>query len=146
MLCSKELHPPAPSWLLRISILGHPALINTALCFSWRQLGGWTCWQGHHQAAPPVHHRHHPQQIPDPENLHVSTHHHQWNPVCLLEGGEGNLRWDLVSIRVGGAQGEGTFWRTWEGLSGIHPMGKDQGGQRAEKAGSAPSSAPASPL
>lgn len=27
----------------------------------------------------------------------------------------------LVSIRVGGAQGEGSFWRTWEGFSGIHP-------------------------
>lgn len=52
-----------------------------------------------------MHHGHHTQQIADPENLHVSNHHHQWNPLCLLEGGEGDLQIsDLVSIRVDGAQ------------------------------------------
>lgn len=132
-LCSEELHPPTPSWLLRMNILGHPALINTSLCFSWRQLGGWTCWQGHHQAAPPLRHRHHPQQIPDPENLHVSNHHHQWNPLCLLEGGEGNLHSDLVSIRVCGAQSEGSFWRTWQGLSGTYLMGRISVGRGLRK-------------
>lgn len=148
ILCSKELHPPAPSWFVRMSIWGHPELINTSLCFSWRQLGGWTCWQGHHQAAPPVHHRHHPQQVPDPENLHVSNHHHQWNPLCLLEGGEGNPHSDLVSIRVDGAQNEGRR-RTWglfwkDTRTFWNPFRGDQCGQRAESAGSGPSSAPAS--
>lgn len=110
-------------------ILGCPAFINTSLCFSRRQLGGWTCWQGHHQAAPPVHHGHHTQQIADPENLHVSNHHHQWNPLCLLEGGEGDLQIsDLVSIRVDGAQQfvkdmRRTFWNPSRGERSVWAEG-----------------------
>lgn len=57
---------------------------------------------------------HYTQQIIDPENLHVSCNYHQWNPLCLLEGGEENLQSYLIFIRVENKV-KGNFWRNYVG-------------------------------